>query len=232
MCCLFLCVYAGKADLTLALNTYDQAIIHELCSPSPVQTPSSATSSQTTFPHPQSPQSETFLWPDVQELRSKYNPPPVLDAATSHASKLAHSCTVPDRMQDCCTNGFISRERNGCSDSYDDDSGLHKDQTDSTETRSETVHNRRSPVVEDWLQSQPKLQPLLCRWNSLDHMLGSHPLHEVQNLQEPVRTAGQVSVMKLHDRDNLLQEGLDCTTKKMESKLVRNLRQKFQSLSS
>ncbi|XP_076017724.1 pleckstrin homology domain-containing family G member 3-like isoform X1 [Genypterus blacodes] len=224
----------GKAALRLALNTYDHAIIHEVRSPSPVPTPSSGSSSQATCPFPQSPQSETFHWPDVQELRSKYTPP-ILDPVSPSTSKLPHSCTVPVRLQDCCTNGYSSCERNGCSDGYGSSSDLHRAQTDSTETPSDMVHNRRSPAVEDWLQlqTQPQLQPLLCRWSSLDHMLGSHPLHEVQNLQEPVRTAGQVSVMKLHDRDHhLLQEGLDCTTKRMESKIVRNLREKFQSLSS
>ncbi|KAF7665019.1 hypothetical protein LDENG_00158480 [Lucifuga dentata] len=228
----------GKPDLTLAFNMYDQAIIHELRSPSPVRSPSSGASSQ--FPNPQSPESETFHWPDVQELRSKYTPLK-MDTVTSHTSKLAHSCTVPEEMLKCCTNGLSSWEHNG-SHSYNDSSDLHKAQTGCTETQPATVHNRRSSAVEDWLQlqSQPKLQPLLCRWSSLDHMLGSHPLHEVQNLQDPVRTCSTAARMSEMTRENskpsgvglLLQEGPDCTTKKTESKLVKNLREKFQNLSS
>ncbi|XP_070776475.1 pleckstrin homology domain-containing family G member 3-like [Enoplosus armatus] len=207
----------GKPNLRLPLNTCDQAVIHEECSPSPVQTPSSGGSSQSTVTCPQSPQPDTFHWPDVQELRTKY---------TETSSKVTRSCTVPSGMLECCTNRC-----NGCSHKYNSSSDLHQ-------TRGE----------EDWPQPQPQLQPLLCRWSSLDHMLGSLPLHEVQNLQESVRTcytASQVSLLtretgKLQDRDNLLQEGSDFATKssalssgKMtESNLVKSLREKFQSLST
>ncbi|XP_044021470.1 pleckstrin homology domain-containing family G member 3 isoform X3 [Siniperca chuatsi] len=225
----------GKPNLRLPLNTCDQAVIHEERSPSPVQTPSSGASSQSTVTCPQSPQPDTFHWPDVQELRTKYT-------ETSH-SKVARSCTVPNGMLEYCTNRC-----NGCSHKYSSSSDLHKALTDCPRTQSETVYKERCPVVEDWPQSQPQLQPLLCRWSSLDHMLGSLPLHEVQNLQEPVRacyTASQVSLLtretgKLQDGDSLLQEASDCATKsaalssgKMtESNLVKSLREKFQSLST
>lgn len=219
------------------MNTCDQAVIHEECPPSPVQTPSSGASSQSTVTCPQSPQSDTFHWPDVQELRTKYT-------ETSH-SNVTHGCTVPNGMLECCSNRC-----NGCSHKYNSSSDLHKALTECPRTQSEPVYKDGCPVVEDWPQpqSQPRLQPLLCRWSSLDHMLGSFPLHEVQNLQEPVRTCytgSQLSLItretgKLQDRDNLLQEGSDCAAKsaalssgKMaESNLVRSLREKFQSLST
>lgn len=226
----------GKPNLRLALNTCDQTVIHELRSPSPVQTPSSGASSQSTVTGPQSTESDTFHWPDVQELRTKYTPFK-LETEASHSAKVDHSCIVPNGTLECCTNRC-----NGCSHRYSSSSDLHKALTDSPTTQ--------SPTVEDWTQpqSRTRLQPLLCRWSSLDHMLGSLPLHEVQNLQDPVRscyTSSQVSLItretsKLQDGDHLLQEGLDCPTKPAvltsgkvsESNLVKSLREKFQSLST
>ncbi|XP_037602513.1 pleckstrin homology domain-containing family G member 3 isoform X3 [Sebastes umbrosus] len=224
----------GKPNLRLPLNTCNQSIIHEERSPSPVEAPSSGASAQSTATCPQSPptETETFHWPDVHELRNKYTD-------TSRSSKLTRSCTVPNGMLECCTN-----KCNGCSQKYNSSSDLHEAPTDCPRTQSETVYKEMCPVVEDW--AQPQLQPLLCRWSSLDHMLGSLPLHEVQNLQEPMRscyTASQVSLITKEtgkDGDNVLQEGLDGATKsaapgsgKMtESNLVKSLREKFQSLTT
>lgn len=225
-------MYAGKPNLRLPLNTCNQTVIHEERSPSPVQTPSSAASSQGTVTCPQSSQSDTIHWPDVQELRTKY----------VETSKVTRSCTVPNGMLE------YSTDRCNCSHKYSSSSDLHKALTDCPRTQSEPVREEGCPMVEDWTQPQPqpqpRLQPLLCRWSSLDHMLGSLPLHEVQNLQDPVRTCytgSQLSLItrdtgKLQDGDNLLQEGSDCAMKsagKMtESNLVRSLREKFQSLST
>ncbi|XP_008279632.1 pleckstrin homology domain-containing family G member 3 isoform X2 [Stegastes partitus] len=216
----------GKPNLRLPLNACDQAVIQEVCSPSPVQTPSSGASSQSTITCPQSPQSEIFHWPDVQELRTKYT-------ETPHASKVTRSCTVPNGMLESCMNRC-----NGCSHKYHSSSDLHKALTDCPAQQSETLHKEKCPGVEDWPQHQTQLHPLLCRWSSLDHMLGSLPLHEVQNLQEPVRTC--FAVGSLQEGDGLLQEGLDSSAKSAvlssgktsDSKLVKNLREKFQSLST
>ncbi|KAM7402859.1 hypothetical protein PAMA_003670 [Pampus argenteus] len=209
----------AKPNLRLALNTCDQEVIQELRSPSPIQT----SSSQCTVTCPQSPESGTFHWPDVQELRSKYTPFR-LETETSQ------SCTGPNRMLGRCTNRC-----NGCSHRYNSSLDLHRALTDCPTTQ--------SPVVEVWTWPQPRLQPLLCRWSSLDHVLGSLPLHEVQNLQDPVRscyTSSQVSLTTRETRDGLLQEDLDCPTKSVvqssgkvsESNLVQSLREKFQSLSA
>lgn len=221
---MFFCMYTGKANLRLPLNTCSQVVISEVCSPSPVQSPNCGASSQSTVSCPQSSQSETFHWPDVQELRSKYTEP--------SRSKVTRSCTIP--------NGMLERPTNmcdGCSHKYSSFSDLHKALLD---TRTQSLYKGRCPSVEDWPQvgSQPKLQPLLCRWSSLDHMLGSLPLSEVQNFQEPMRTSHTAS--KLQDGDSLLQEGLDCAAKsaalssgKMsESNVVKSLREKFQGLST
>ncbi|XP_022606897.1 pleckstrin homology domain-containing family G member 3-like [Seriola dumerili] len=205
----------GKPSVRLPLIACDEMVIHEVRSPSPVRTPSSGASSQSTVTCPQSPQSETFYWPDMQELRSKYIGP-------SHFSKVTRSCTTG--MLECCANMY-----NGCSHKCNSSLDLHKALTDCPRTQS---------AVEDWSQPQPRFQPLLCRWSSLDHMLGSLPLNEVQNLQEPVRTC--YTAGKLHDGDILSQDDLDCAAnsavgssgKTSESNLVKSLREKFQSLST
>lgn len=196
-------------NLRLPLNTCDQELIQEECSPSP-----SGSSSQNTL----STQSDTFDWPDVQELRIKY---------ASQSSKVTHSCTAPNGMLACRTNTC-----NGCSHKYSSSFELHRAVTESH--RTEAADEERSSMEED--SPQPKLPPLLCRWSSLDHMLGSLPLHEIQNLQEPVRTTHTGSQVCLVTRETGRphDEGSDCATKsKMaESNFVKSLREKFQSLSA
>ncbi|XP_053290327.1 pleckstrin homology domain-containing family G member 3 isoform X1 [Pleuronectes platessa] len=200
----------GKHSLRLPLIGSDQMVIHEVRSPSPVQTPNSDAISQSSDTCPQSSQTERFHWPDVQELRSKY----------THSSKVTGSCTMG--MLECCSSVC-----NSCSHKYSSSSDLHKALTDRT-------HCEEGPAVEDW--PQPRLQPLLCRWSSLDH-IGSLPLHEVQNLQDPVRSSCIAG--KLQEPDHLPQEDPDCAErssifssgKMSESNLVKSLREKFQSLS-
>jgi len=220
---LFLQMYAGQPNLRLPLNVSDQAVIHEVQSPSPVQTPSSETSSQSTITCPQSPQSEPFYWPDVQELRSKYT-------ETSHSPRTVCICTEPNGMAECCMNRC-----NGCSLRYDCSTDLHNALTDCCGKQSETVQKEKCPVVED--RPQHQTHSLLCRWSSLDNMLGTLPLHEVQNLQEPVRAVSPAG--RLQDEDSFLLEDLNSAKsafqssgKASESNLVKSLREKFQSLST
>lgn len=100
-----LCV-AGKPTLLLPLNTYEQVILREVHTPSPAHTPSSLGSPHIMSPGrsssrgPLSPvQAESFHWPDVRELRSRYcqrgpnSGPPRLSAVN-------RSCSVPERMTD------------------------------------------------------------------------------------------------------------------------------------
>ncbi|XP_068194698.1 pleckstrin homology domain-containing family G member 3 isoform X2 [Antennarius striatus] len=168
---------------------------------------------------PSSPQSDGFSWPVVQELRTRY---------TTHPSKLTRSCTDPNGTLDCPTNRC-----NGALHKCSSSSDLHSALSDCPQTQSETDGPR------------PRLQPLLCRWSSLDHMLGSLPLRDVDYLQGPVRTCcttNQVSLItreteKLQDKDKVLQQGSDCISKAVamkttDSHLVKSLRDKFQSLSS
>ncbi|KAK1894005.1 Pleckstrin like domain containing family G member 3 [Dissostichus eleginoides] len=212
----------GNPNLRLPLNICDQAVIHEERSPSPEKTPSSAAS-----PQSPPPETEAFHWPHVQELRTKYTDP-------SHSSRVTRSCTAPNGLLECSTERC-----NGCSHKYSSSSDLHSALTDSPSPQSESG-NKESCAVEDWAQ------PLLCRWSSLDHMLGSLPLNEVQNLKDPVRTCLSVSQVSLtkretgKDGDSVLHEELDCTNKSAapgsgkitESNLVKSLREKFHSLTT
>ncbi|KAJ7989063.1 hypothetical protein DPEC_G00315660 [Dallia pectoralis] len=171
----------GRPNLTLSLNPYEQLIMHELSSLSPVPSLSSGASSRVTSPCPNgssSPvQTESFHWPDVQELRSKYANPR-LDTGASRLSPVSRSCSVPDATESC-SEGF------GTSWSHTADPSGYNPSTDTisgqTETESSMAYLAQNSVGE------AGLQPPMCRWNSLDHMLGTQPLHELQNLQTPMR---------------------------------------------
>lgn len=194
----------GKPNLRLPMNACDQEVIHEVCSSSSDQTLPSPASSQGTVASLHSPQSETFHWPHVQELRSKYT-----DA--SHSLKTNCVFTEPEGI----------KASHSCH-KYRSSSDLHIAPTD-------CCKNCR----EDWAQ-QKKRSPL-CRWSSLDHILGSVPLHEVQNLQEPSQTRSLRG--RIQDEDGLLQDVLNSTKllssgKSSESNLVKSLREKFQGLSA
>ncbi|KAL4656416.1 pleckstrin homology domain-containing family G member 3 isoform X1 [Arapaima gigas] len=99
----------GKPTLTLSLNTYDEVILQELHSPGPTHTSSPTHNTNTGNPQVLSPsrssksplspvQAESFLWPDVRELRSKYAQRGS-DTRTLH-SAVSRSCSVPDKILD------------------------------------------------------------------------------------------------------------------------------------
>ncbi|CAL9686392.1 unnamed protein product [Knipowitschia caucasica] len=213
----------GKPNLRLALNVATQAVIHEVSSPSPVQSPSSVLSSQSTLVSPLTPQSENFHWPDVQELRSKYTKDNTPTASlTSTPVQDPGALTIRDQTNSEKCSSF---------------SDLHKALADCPRSKSVPVQCRSG--IEDW--PLPKGRSVLSRWSSLDHMLGSHPLHEVQNLQRPVRGLHTTSQLCLASRDSgsepHLHDGLDCrpalsSGKMTESNIVKSLRAKFQSLST
>ncbi|XP_028994046.1 pleckstrin homology domain-containing family G member 3 isoform X2 [Betta splendens] len=164
---------------------------------------------------PQSPQPDAFHWPDVQELRCKYAEPA--------RPRVGRSRTVP--------NGALERSANGGSLKHSSACDLRPDpDPDASRTRGERALKGRRPSVEDWPQTRQ--QPLLCRWSSLDHMLGSLPLHEVQNLQEPKKTSAADGDARLEGLEATGKPAGTTSGKVSESKLVKSLRDKFQSLSS
>nr|XP_023991046.1 pleckstrin homology domain-containing family G member 3-like isoform X2 [Salvelinus alpinus] len=188
----------GRPNLTLSLKSNEQVVVHERRTPSPVPSLNSGASSRVTSPCPNSPhspvQTQSFHWPDVQELRSKYTNHR-LDPGSSHPSPVSHSCSVPERMQSC-TEGFsTSWSPNGYSSSCNCSTNTNSGLTDSLETMPSMDHQGGSSVGE----AQP--QPPLCRWHSFDHLLGTLPLQELQNLQETMRScyiAGQATLPNEH----------------------------------
>lgn len=196
--------------MRLPIGPSNQELILDECSPSPVQSPRSAPSSEQTLSPSHNMQSDSFLWPDVQELRTKYTP---------QSSKL--SCMAPNGIFKCSTSRC-----QGCSNHYNSLFDLRSHRTEGLP--------KQSRGEEDSAQHRPP--PALCRWSSLDHVLGSLPLHEVQNLPEP---GGQVCPAArgdgaARDEEEGRQERADCATKSRsaECHLVRSLREKFQSLSA
>lgn len=233
MMSLFFCFSAGKPNLRLALNVTTQAVIPEVNSPTPVPTPSSSVSSLTLI-SPHTPQSETFHWPDVQELRTKYT-----QDAEANSSKASQNSTA---LQSPFGSPLSSGP--GGSLKYSSSSDLHKALADCPRSKSTPAHQGGRGGLEDW--PPPKGRSVLCRWSSLDHMLGSHPLHEVQNLQRPVRglhTTSQLclasrdmnkcsSESRLHDCSDSDTRAAPGSSKVTESNIVKSLREKFQTLST
>ncbi|KAM9777632.1 pleckstrin homology domain-containing family G member 3-like [Neosynchiropus ocellatus] len=200
-----------RPPLRLPLNACSQAVIQEVNSPSPLQSPGSGPSSHCTLASPQSPQSETFHWPDVQELRSRYAP---------------SSPGTPDRCPS--SNEMLERSLNrcnSCSRRRSSSSDLHRDFID-----------KENCGVE-----QARSKSLLCRWSSLDHMLLSNEAQNLQDPLRTCQTALiPTETNKLRPGENLFQQDLDCSSKPSlqspgkisESHLVKSLREKFQSLST
>ncbi|XP_077587439.1 pleckstrin homology domain-containing family G member 3-like isoform X2 [Stigmatopora nigra] len=176
----------GKPNLRLPSNTCEEMAIREPTTPSPLQTPSSPTSSHSATSDPQSPQLENFHWPDVQELRSMYKPDPDSSIGTPPTPTSSSSAGLEDPTE-----------------------------------KPQPRHDR------------PRSK-LLCSRNSWDDVPDPLPLHEVQNLQEPVRTR-RPSESQTVEGDNV-PEGDGSSTQSLaktsESNLVKSLRDRFQSLSN
>lgn len=218
------CCSAGQHSLPSPLTACREVPTQEERSPSPVQSPRCGPGSHST----QNPQPDAFHWPHVQELRTKYSP---------SGTKAPCSCTEPGLPPKSRTTNCT-----GCFNEYNSSSEPQKAPTERPRTLSDASKEQQQQQVDDWPRAQ--LQPALCRWSSLDHMLTSFPLHEVQNLQEPLRTChygSQVNLTRreshkrLRDERLLLHTASDCATKSLklsESNLVRSLREKFQSLNS
>ncbi|XP_067099836.1 pleckstrin homology domain-containing family G member 3 isoform X2 [Osmerus mordax] len=267
----------GKPKLMLSLTSYDQVIIQELPSPSPSQSLSSGASSRVTSPCPPlttspQPPAQAFHWPDISELRSLYTPTSRLGpGAGPPPSPVTRSCLAPEDALGSCSGGVMSSWGSTESCSMDPLRGT----SDCPGTRLNVACEGGSPVG----GQQPQDQPQLCRWSSVDHK----PLHEMQNLPDPMRScyvAGHLTLPNepkviivervpggragdggmqggedggmqegedggCQDKEELVEvEGLhraalDCTKtsmltsgRKTQNRLVKNLRERFQSLNS
>ncbi|KAG9283172.1 pleckstrin homology domain-containing family G member 3-like [Astyanax mexicanus] len=154
----------GKPNLTLSLTACDKMTL--LDQKAQVDSTSANTSGRVLSPKrsrsksPLSPSSmESFDWPDVRELRSKY--------ADMHSTSLqlptaARSRSVPERMTDCGP-----RRRSICSTSL----ALSGASTEAPACR---THSRK-----DWEDAPVRMH----RAGSLDQKLGGLYLNDLQNLQ-------------------------------------------------
>ena len=265
----------------LSLTCYDQVIIQELPSPSPSQSLSFGASSRVTSPCPPlttSPQTpaQAFHWPDISELRSLYTPTSRLGPGAGPPSPVTRSCLAPEDALGSCSDGFRSSwGSTDCSESCEGSTDSLRGTSDWPGTRLDMACEGGSPVG----GQQPQDQPQLCRWSSVD----SKPLHEMQNLPDPMRScyvAGNLILPNEHKviivervpggragdggmqgaEDGGMQGGedggcpekeeleevegfhraaLDCTNtsmltsgRKTQNRLVKNLRERFQSLNS
>ncbi|KAI7804442.1 putative pleckstrin homology domain-containing family G member 3-like [Triplophysa rosa] len=248
-----LCV--GLPDRTLSLDLNEQDLVQDSESTSPSSGICSPESPQ--FPYfcrlniqrPQSPvQVESFHWPDVKELCSKYSNQG--QKSVSHHYPMGHSVSFPERMLD------HERERSKTSRTLSCSSSCNFTTQRATNTNPESV-------------------PSLCRVNSLDHNLETQHAREQPDsccvtghrtlsreimvekvcrvklsLETEDSSEGQVrwdavaqSELSLidsteqHVRFGAWVRGgqQSCSTKETETSqhnLVKNLREKFQNLSS
>uniref|UniRef100_UPI003AB08354 pleckstrin homology domain-containing family G member 3 n=1 Tax=Centroberyx gerrardi TaxID=166262 RepID=UPI003AB08354 len=163
---------SGKPNLTLPLVPCDQVTtlplspIEQVCSPSPAHTSSLVGSPRGLSPSrarsrsPLSSPTESFNWPDVRELRSKYVRS---DSSRSQQPLVSRSRSVPEQMLD----GGLKR-RSSCS------SGLLLADGASGEVPQYKPHLSRDT-------GQGESSPRLHRANSLDHRLSGLHLQKLQD---------------------------------------------------
>ncbi|MGH0160742.1 UNVERIFIED_CONTAM: hypothetical protein FKN15_049396 [Acipenser sinensis] len=182
----------GKPNLTLSLPVYDKVILQELSPspqhkspaqqcPSPVHTPGSSVSSPRILspsrPCSKSPlspvQSESFHWPDVQELRSKY----VKKETESGQSKLlsvARSCSVPEKMLEF---------PEGRSSNFNSTANIQFGIRGRTASTSAAEHQTAKALQLDKAEGFSHPHAQICRTGSLDQRISGHHLDDFKNLR-------------------------------------------------
>ncbi|XP_035287650.1 pleckstrin homology domain-containing family G member 3 isoform X2 [Anguilla anguilla] len=178
----------GHPNLTLPVTSYDQVILQELKSPSPVTTPRSAGSPHILSPRilrsksPLSPvEAESFNWPDVRRLRSRYarrspeRTPPRL-------APVNRSTSVPEKMLDAAAPRSMWRHS-----SYSPGYSAPLDTLTASDTPSVVPlykpHQDKASARED--------RPMqMYRSSSLDQRLGTLDVNELNHLQSNDATSG------------------------------------------
>ncbi|XP_072532759.1 pleckstrin homology domain-containing family G member 3 [Salminus brasiliensis] len=162
----------GKPNLTLSLTAYDKTPLDQKTQVDPTSSTTSSSSRVLSpkCPHSKSPLSssstESFNWPDVRELRSKYAD---LHTTSLQLPPAGRSRSVPERMTDCGP-----RRRSSCSSSLVL-SGA------SAEAPAHRTNSRK-----DWEDAQVRMH----RAGSLDQKLGGLYLNDLQNLQNKKVSSG------------------------------------------
>ncbi|XP_016099780.1 pleckstrin homology domain-containing family G member 3-like isoform X2 [Sinocyclocheilus grahami] len=160
----------GMPDRPLLLNLNEQDVIPDSTTTSPPSSLCSPGSSQFLncrlyAERPQSPvQTETFHWPDVKELRSKYNNQRQGDAsASSHPFPVSRSTSFSERALENGSERSRASRSVSCSYPFCNISVQRTTSTDST-CSSKTLEGEGLPS--------------LCRVNAFDFSLGSTNAHE------------------------------------------------------
>ncbi|XP_066550862.1 pleckstrin homology domain-containing family G member 3 isoform X2 [Amia ocellicauda] len=194
----------GKPNLTLALNSYDQVTLQEVsptsqvrsptlqctsparhASCSPARTPSSGVGSPRVLSpsrarskSPLSPvQAESFNWPDVRELRSKYahrGP----DRTQLKVIPVGRSCSVPEKMVENSVGGPEWRRS-----SYTSGAPVSLEARGRTVSTSSSEHWGSRSLQRDCGDCLSFPHARVCRAGSLDQRISSLQLSELQNLR-------------------------------------------------
>ncbi|XP_067223522.1 pleckstrin homology domain-containing family G member 3 isoform X2 [Chanodichthys erythropterus] len=249
----------GMPDRTLLLTLNEQDIIPDSKTTSPSSSLSSPGSPQLPYicrlyaQRPQSPvQTESFHWPDVKELRSKYTNHSREDvSASSRPFLVSRSYSFPERVRD---NGEVS-EKSGASRSLSCSSPSCNAPVQRS-TSTDSACSSKTLEAEDL--------PSLCRVNTLGFDLGTpHALEQPDSccdtgqdtLTVVERAAGgedsnenqlrwdavsQSEIAMVNSTEQDFSAWMDgghppCSFEKVENSqhsLVKNLREKFQNLSS
>ncbi|MCJ8737034.1 hypothetical protein PDJAM_G00019240 [Pangasius djambal] len=243
----------GMQSLSLSLGSCEHTDSSSSLSPCSLGSPQLQSTIEPPALDPQSPvYTESFNWPDVRELRSKYsNPNPQLVS-------INRSCSVPDRILEVGRNNPTARRSCSCSspvyDRIDPHTAPAKDTT--------TTHSMdKGPAGQDVVK--------LCKSSSLEHMMGPRHFKPQTNLTDIPRNyyiSGQATlpnenkiiiverIIKTENnglaagkekKEELLEDQVRCLhsdetsilrsfekTENSQHSLVRNLREKFQNLSS
>ncbi|KAK2843217.1 hypothetical protein Q7C36_011432 [Tachysurus vachellii] len=240
----------GMQSLVLSIGSCEHTDSSSSLSPCSLGSPQL----QTTFRPPaldlQSPvYTESFNWPDVRELRSKYSRP------NPQLVSINRSCSVPEQILEVGRNAPTSRRTFSSASPVCDRMDPH------TTPAINTTHS---------MDKEPAGQGVgkMCKSSSLDHMMG--PLHLKQQtnhtdisrnyyisgqaslpnenkiiIVERIKTesnglaAGEEKNAELHedqlkclDSDETCRPGTFEKTENSQYGLVKNLREKFQNLSS
>ncbi|XP_058605112.1 pleckstrin homology domain-containing family G member 3 isoform X3 [Onychostoma macrolepis] len=238
----------GIADKPLLLNLSEQDLIPDSMTTSPPSSLCSPGSPQFLncrlyAPRPQSPvQAETFHWPDVKELRSKYNNQKQDDASAS-----------PRLFPVCRSTSFTERaletgsERSGASRSLSCSSPFCNITVQRTTSIDSTCSSKTLEVEGEGL-------PSLCRVDAFDFGLGStnaleqlergcdagqdennlivvESICKAKHEEDDLATVSQSELAMANSKEHNFSAWMEKAENSQHS-LVKNLRDKFQNLSS
>lgn len=246
-------MFIGMPSLALSPGSSENTESSSSLSPCSLGSPQLQSTVRTPALLPQSPAyNENFNWPDVRELRSKYSCP------NPKLVSINRSCSVPDRILEVGRNNPIAQRSCSCSGPVCDRMELH---TTPTEDTTATLPMDKGPAVEgvvklcksSSLDHMMGLLHLKQQANLTDvskkyYISGQATLpneNKIIIMERIIKTennglaAGEEKKEELHedqlrclDSDETCIESSFEKTDNCQQSLVKNLREKFQNLSS